>query len=398
MTSGPVSLSMTTFSREELYQRIWTTPAVRLAREFGISDVALARLCRRRAIPTPPRGYWARLQAGQHPPRPGLPQAPAGMDRPVTVFLSTLPPHPVPACPAGRSQPAPSALCTSNVESRLHPLARRVLHCLRHHKLSGRGLVRVREQGLPQITVSPEQADRVAGAVDSLLAAATARGCAPEAGPAGRLEFRRGRQRATFRIEEEVECLDPTAPRRRYRPTGRLRFILGASGRPASRTQSWAESATTTLEIILVQVSGALVHFLANERPGRTAVAPTAPSASPASSPVIRRRHLERAATSRIQHLLQDAVAWRTHREVTDYLAACEVNWRQSGTEAPTAEQRVWLEWARRVAANLSPFATQAEPIVSRPVLPTDDFAEATTSRQAPQVRTPSRSTAFGPA
>ncbi len=387
---------MTTLSREELYQRIWTTPATRLAREFGISDVALAKLCRRRAIPTPPRGYWARLRAGQHPLRPGLPAAPAGMDRPVTLSVSRLPALPVVSPPAGRSQSVPVAIFTRDDESRLHPVARRLLHCLRHHKLSGRGLVRVREQGLPRITVSPEQADRVARAVDSLLAAATARGGMPAAGSAGRLEFRHGKQCATFQIEEEVECLDPTAPRRHYRPTGRLRFVLGAPSAPASRTHSWAESATTTLETILVQMSAALARLLAGERPGRTPAAPTAPAASPGSSPVIGRRHLERAATNRIQQLLRDAAAWRTHREVTNYLAACEVNWRHSGTGAPTAEQRVWLEWARRVAANLSPFATQAEPLTSRPVLPADDFTEAATSRQSPQVRTPSGSTATG--
>lgn len=385
MPRDPASLAMTTLSREELYQRIWTTPTTRLAREFGISDVALAKLCRRRAIPTPPRGYWARLHAGQHPPRPGLPEAPAGMDRPVTVSVSTHPPPPVPACPApppdNRSLPAPVAVFTPNDESRLHPIARRVLHCLRHHKLSGRGLVRIREPGLPRISASPAQADRVARAVDSLLAATTARGCTPEAGPADRVEFRREKRQVTFRIEEEVECLDLTVPRRRYRPTGRLQFFLGAPGIPASRPQSWAESATTTLAIILAQVSAALAHLMANEHTQRTPAGPaarTTQQVSPGSFPAIRRRNLERAAAGRIQRLLDDATAWRTHSEVTDYLAACEAQWRQTAAGAPTAEQRVWLEWARRVAANLSPFVMHADRVVAAPsAIPADGFAAA---------------------
>ncbi|WP_170246121.1 hypothetical protein [Methylobacterium gnaphalii] len=39
----------------------------RLAAEFTISDVGLKKTCQRHRIPTPPRGYWAKLEAGQKP-------------------------------------------------------------------------------------------------------------------------------------------------------------------------------------------------------------------------------------------------------------------------------------------------------------------------------------------
>jgi hypothetical protein len=60
-------------TREELYQKVWKTPMHRLATEFGLSDVGLAKLCKRQQIPVPGRGYWARLQVGQKPKRPPLP-------------------------------------------------------------------------------------------------------------------------------------------------------------------------------------------------------------------------------------------------------------------------------------------------------------------------------------
>ena len=59
--------------RGELYERVWATPMTQLAAEFGISDVGLAKACRRHAIPAPPRGYWAKLRAGQKPPKTPLP-------------------------------------------------------------------------------------------------------------------------------------------------------------------------------------------------------------------------------------------------------------------------------------------------------------------------------------
>jgi hypothetical protein len=64
---------MTHVTRKTLYQRVWDTPGRRLAAEYGLSDVGLAKLCRRHDIPRPPRGYWAKLQHGQTPPTTPLP-------------------------------------------------------------------------------------------------------------------------------------------------------------------------------------------------------------------------------------------------------------------------------------------------------------------------------------
>lgn len=63
-----------TLTRQELYELAWSKPMNELARDFGISDVALAKRCRNLHIPVPGRGYWARVAAGQAPPRPDLPE------------------------------------------------------------------------------------------------------------------------------------------------------------------------------------------------------------------------------------------------------------------------------------------------------------------------------------
>ncbi|MEN9885944.1 MAG: hypothetical protein RL758_522 [Pseudomonadota bacterium] len=59
--------------RSELYEKVWSTPITKLAAEFGISDVGLAKACRLHAVPVPPRGHWAKLKAGQKPARTPLP-------------------------------------------------------------------------------------------------------------------------------------------------------------------------------------------------------------------------------------------------------------------------------------------------------------------------------------
>lgn len=63
-----------TISRRELYDRIWQTPVTQLAKEYGLSDVGFAKICKRHNIPRPPRGYWAQLAAGYQLPKEPLPK------------------------------------------------------------------------------------------------------------------------------------------------------------------------------------------------------------------------------------------------------------------------------------------------------------------------------------
>jgi hypothetical protein len=70
---APMQQTTKVFLREELYERVWATPMHRLAKEFGYSDVGLAKLCEKHNIPRPGLGYWRRLELGQKPERPPLP-------------------------------------------------------------------------------------------------------------------------------------------------------------------------------------------------------------------------------------------------------------------------------------------------------------------------------------
>jgi len=53
-----------TFTREELHDLVWSTPILKLAEEFGFSDRGFTKICTRHLVPTPPRGYWAKIEAG----------------------------------------------------------------------------------------------------------------------------------------------------------------------------------------------------------------------------------------------------------------------------------------------------------------------------------------------
>jgi hypothetical protein len=63
-----------TLTREQLYDLVWSEPMQRLAKQIGISDVAIAKHCRKLGVPVPERGYWNKLQARKPVTKTALPE------------------------------------------------------------------------------------------------------------------------------------------------------------------------------------------------------------------------------------------------------------------------------------------------------------------------------------
>src|ERR1035437_1239107 len=84
MTTSAES-STTTLSRDELYDLVWTKPIMRLAEIYDISDVGLAKTCRRLRVPRPPVGYWQRIAVGQKVARSKLSPIPRGVSVPTQI-------------------------------------------------------------------------------------------------------------------------------------------------------------------------------------------------------------------------------------------------------------------------------------------------------------------------
>jgi hypothetical protein len=62
--NGDSSASVT---REQLYTMIWSQATRTVAARLGISNVGLAKTCRKLHIPRPWRGYWREKETGHRP-------------------------------------------------------------------------------------------------------------------------------------------------------------------------------------------------------------------------------------------------------------------------------------------------------------------------------------------
>jgi hypothetical protein len=65
---------MSRYDRGALYEQVWSQPVQDVARSYGISGVALGKVCRKMRVPVPPRGYWARARSGRTVRKAPLPR------------------------------------------------------------------------------------------------------------------------------------------------------------------------------------------------------------------------------------------------------------------------------------------------------------------------------------
>jgi len=63
----PKSQGWPYLGRADLERLVWSKPTVEIAREFGVSDSAVGKRCRDLGVRKPPRGFWARVEAGREP-------------------------------------------------------------------------------------------------------------------------------------------------------------------------------------------------------------------------------------------------------------------------------------------------------------------------------------------
>lgn len=55
-------MSNTTFTRQELYDLVWSKPVTHIAKEYGFSDNGIRKICKKYNIPLPKTGYWSKLK------------------------------------------------------------------------------------------------------------------------------------------------------------------------------------------------------------------------------------------------------------------------------------------------------------------------------------------------
>ena len=245
------------FTRQEFYDLVWSKPMTHLAKEFGLSDVALHKICRKHDIPNPPLRWWAKKAAGKKVKQTPLPKRRPGMAERIVIAGGELR-REGDEIASVREQARIKASSPVG-EPQTHPMIDRTIANLRKGKPGSTGLVLVDGSGLIKCEVAPSSIDRLAAALGPIVAAVTQQGFKLAAdGGAARFtsdeqtvglsiteavrrvkheltdkeraeedKWRRKRERSRVRNEwDDVFLSRPTFPEWDYAPTGQLSFEL----------------------------------------------------------------------------------------------------------------------------------------------------------------------------
>jgi hypothetical protein len=348
-------------SRRDPYNRVWSTPMSKLARELDISDVGLAKACRRHNIPWPSRGYWAKLAAGKTSPKPTLPSAKID-----TVELDAAR-HRIAETPKVEIDRASIKAARAAQGVAIEGVAAATFERLTNAKPSADGFVTCGSSRVIACSLSPatvERACRVLDAIERAMPAAGARFAHNQ--EAKRVEVDVGGERLGIGIAEnytrtETVEVDPTYSWMKtrtfaYHFTGELRLTI--AGDFAGR-KSWADGKRSRLEekvegIIAGLAGGAQAVVLrrAEREDQRRRWAEAAREAEIAQE---RQRRLRNFS----DQLCKEAAAWHRYCEVKAYVEHLQS--QIIASEVLPEQSRKWLKLAAHLASLTDPTKSRLE-------------------------------------
>ncbi len=380
--------------RESLYEEVWSDPVSMVAPRYGLSDVGVAKICRKLAIPLPQRGHWAMVKAGRLMKRAPLPKIKAG--HAAYVLLNRLSPEMAQAKLDARQRAVADRFAVGNIvvpaeladPHRLTVAASKRLK--RRQEWDDHKGLRSAPDEVLNILVTKGAIDRALRLLDTLIKKLESMGVVASIDAKAKTTWLdvRGIQVsisvsehvARFRHEPtpaEIRASDrywarwrcdplnappyPRIPDFDYTPSGMLTISAGSwPGR------NWRDTPRTSLEDRLGEVLDGL-FALAEEI--RIKQEEDCRREEARRRAVERRQFLEERfekERARFKRLEKDARNFARANRLRAYVDAVEKS-AQASPDGPAAEVLNWLAWARAKADWLDPLILVSDPILDAP-------------------------------
>ena len=375
---------METWNREELYAEVWEQPLVRIAPKYGISAVALGKVCQKLQIPLPGRGYWVKKEFGKLVER--LPLLP-GKNLPVVQRVKFPSPEggAVPGPDAPEEPPSdPEYLRTVEFESRhikidpdakWHPLIKTAERILKQTEPDDRGILQppyYRELCL-DLHISKVSLQRALVFVNAVILALEAEGFFVSVKPGKHqtcakifghdIHFAMAERARVVGRREAKESSYWTRTLVDYKPTGVLEFRVDGY----EFGETFRDGKKGRLESQLSKCVAALLWK------GRGRVL---------SAKLEAQREIERAAKEREKQELAKQIAeeekkvkelenwvtnWKRAQELREFISVLERVWQQAGHDlSPEAQKGQRILWMKQQADRFDPMMPNPPSILDR--------------------------------
>lgn len=360
------------WDRESLYEEVWSTPLVKLAKKYGISDVGLKKICRKLSIPTPGLGYWAKKEAGQRVEKITLP----ALKEPVHLVMHRPRPQPPPiehfTTPAERERVAKvrehRAAELLKAADLSHPLIVRAREVLGRSKGD---LLLSTDVPCVELHVAKAALVRALKFAAALITALEAEGFKVRVGNGFREQTTaiRYNQEIGFTLVERIDKVPLTTPPK----GGVLERVLSYGGTPYEhRTtgrfslriwkpwnaprKSWGDGKTRTVEDQLPDIVAGFMEIALSGRAEDEKRAVEKAEAERIAAERARRADAIRQEEARVRALHRAAADWERADRIRRMInAASESAKREGHSVEPGTPFADWLAWAGQQADRLDP-------------------------------------------
>lgn len=370
------------YDRAKLLEEVWTEPVQAVALRYQFSDVGLKKLCSRLLIPTPPRGYWAKLKAGRTvPSRPAL-KPYNGNPRHLYRFVA----QPVPPTEgivpvderlepvlAFERDPA-NYIQVPSRGTRWHHLVAATRDAFNAGYKDSRGIPLPRGKGV-DIAVSAEQRMRALRIMNTLIKALEKRGFKLVQGD-HHVEVEMFGVRLPLSVFEATKRTSyvPTAkqvaaksrgeysywPPYQYTPSGKLEIRCGDGGAVIkdSARASIEEQLNKAVEVLAGRAVSILLYREEQERLNEIRERRCREAQS--------QQAIQDAEKKKLEQLIEDAQRWQKAEVIRAFIRAQEVC--ASGEGALFDQQLEFLAWARAKADWLDPLVQHPDSILDQKI------------------------------
>lgn len=224
-------------TRKELFDQVWERPMIKVAADYGISDVALKKICDKHRIPVPGRGYWAKNAAGKKTKRTHFREVTDPAINRIVIYGSPAQglPETVKAAREAakkREQRPENKVEVVAIPEDLHPKVARTKKRLQKAKPSEKGLVTTSGPDFFDLEIGTKSVTRVVAFLNALVTAATNRG----------YQVVKGNRALVFFVDDEAlnfKIVEQTT-RSKHEPTdAELAAIANWERRQERRLRSW---------------------------------------------------------------------------------------------------------------------------------------------------------------
>ena len=364
-----------------------------LAKEYGLSDVGMAKLCKRLDIPRPPRGYWAKLEFGHRVRKTPLPDPDDDcelvMNGPNEYQVGNRMLSDEVQKVVAEERQEDLRIVVAETLRGSHELTSQANQELQVAEKDDRGLIVKPEVLSLDVQVSKPQLRRALLIMDALLKALEQRGYTVARGPCVTILG----EEISFGIRELVDAVREQPDEHdlegsysfghsryftKYVPSGRILLHIHDAGMHWANgcRKSWRDAKKQKVEDCLNKFVAGLVEVAARKKEHRIEEKRREAEAAEAErrrqeEARIReeKRKLQKQEQASVDELFQQAECWNRSQDLRRFIEAVKQQHLDNGESLePGSEVSQWTAWAMRQADRVDPLCESPPSILDEKI------------------------------